>query len=64
MQALLSRIFQFGPLIFAFGFIAPLTADILQRAGHGQLLGLSALQIGLLLALVWGGVSQLRGRWI
>ena len=57
-------IFRFGPLIFAFGFLAPLTAQLIQAAGVTTPFGLSPLIIGLILAAVAGGIAQVRGRWV
>ena len=63
-MTILKQIFYFGPLIFAFGFIAPLTAQIIERAGWSLPLDLSPLMVGLLLAAVWGTSAQIRGTWI
>ena len=64
MTFVLKTIFQYGALVFAFGFIAPLTMQIITRAGIDLPLGLSPLMAGLILAAVWGGIAQYRGRWI
>ena len=61
---ILKWIFYFGPLLFAFGFIAPLAAEITERAGWTPPLELSPLAVGLLLAALWGTAAQVRGRWI
>ena len=64
MTFVLKTIFQYGALVFAFGFIAPLTMQIVTRAGIDLPFGLSPLMAGLILAAVWGGIAQYRGRWI
>ncbi|MCE9523267.1 MAG: hypothetical protein K8S25_12650 [Alphaproteobacteria bacterium] len=64
MIAAIKTVFYFGPLLFAFGFIAPLTAKILERAGWDLPLGITPLIAGLVLAAVWGGYAQVKGRWI
>tara|TARA_R110000782_G_scaffold157224_1_gene249456 strand:+ start:1531 stop:1725 length:195 start_codon:yes stop_codon:yes gene_type:complete len=64
MTFVLKTIFQYGALVFAFGFIAPLTMQVIMRAGIDLPLGLSPLVAGLILAAVWGGIAQYRGRWI
>tara|TARA_R110000772_G_scaffold117370_1_gene222762 strand:- start:537 stop:731 length:195 start_codon:yes stop_codon:yes gene_type:complete len=64
MTFVLKTIFQYGALVFAFGFIAPLTMQVIMRAGIDLPLGLSPLMAGLILAAVWGGIAQYRGRWI
>ncbi len=63
-MTLLKQIFYFGPLIFAFGFIAPLTAQIIEHSGWSLPLDFSPLMVGLLLAAVWGTSAQIRGKWI
>lgn len=60
----LRTVFYFGPLIFAFGFLTPLTAQIIERAGWTPPLGLTPLAAGLVVAAVLGGAAQIRGRWI
>ena len=60
----IGAIFYLGPLLFAFGFIAPLTAQLLQRAGWALPFGATPLMAGLALATLWGGLAQFRGRWI
>ncbi|WP_340693389.1 hypothetical protein [Hyphomonas sp.] len=64
MIFVIKTIFNFGALVFAFGFIAPLTMQIITRAGIDLPYGLTPLMAGLILAAVWGGVAQYRGRWI
>lgn len=64
MTFVLKTIFQYGALVFAFGFIAPLTMQIITRSGIDLPFGLSPLMAGLILATVWGGIAQYRGRWI
>lgn len=56
-------IFYFGPLVFAFGFLAPLTAQVIERIGWTPPFGLTPLVTGLIVAGVLGGAAQLRGRW-
>ncbi|MEL7486083.1 MAG: hypothetical protein AAGJ87_02580 [Pseudomonadota bacterium] len=64
MEATLRRIFYFGPILFAVGFIAPLIAQIATRAGWAPPFGLSPALFGLIIAGVLGGVAQIRGRWL
>lgn len=63
-MTILKQIFHYGPLLFAFGFIAPLTAQIIERLDWAPPLGVSPLMIGLILATIWGGYAQYRGSWI
>ena len=64
MIFVIKTIFNFGALVFAFGFIAPLTMQIITRAGIDLPFGLTPLMAGLILAAIWGGITQYRGRWI
>lgn len=64
MQSLLTRIFDYGALIFAFGFIAPLIAQVMMRTGVGAPFGMTHLAFGLLVAGVLGVIAQIRGRWL
>jgi hypothetical protein len=52
------------PVWFGLGFIAPLTAQILQHSGLVPPMGLSPLVVGLVLGVSWGGLTVVRGRWI
>lgn len=64
LVTIIKLMFFLGPLIFAFGFLAPLTMQIIERAGLTPPLGLSPLQAGLLVAAALGIPAQFRGRWI
>lgn len=64
MVQLIKTIFDFGPLIFGFGFLAPLIAQIIGAAGWSLPLGLTPLLGGLLIGGVLGLMAQVRGRWI
>ena len=52
------------PLLFGFGFIAPLTTQLLERAlpeaARAQWLLLAGLAIG----GAWGAIANVRGRWL
>lgn len=64
LKAVLTRFFQLMPVWFGLGFIAPLTAQILQHSGLVPPMGLSPLVVGLVLGVSWGGLTVVRGRWI
>ncbi|WOR15852.1 hypothetical protein RYZ27_04145 [Hyphomonas sp. FCG-A18] len=64
MIQVIKTIFDLGPLLFAFGFIAPLTMQVIERAGWVPPFGLSPLVCGLGLAALLGGIAQIRGRWL
>lgn len=61
---IIGAIFYVGPLIFAFGFLAPLTAQLLRLADAQLPFGWTPLVAGLVFAGLWGGVAQIRGRWL
>lgn len=64
LKVVLTRFFQLMPVWFGLGFIAPLTAQVLQHAGFVPPMGLSPLVVGLALGLGWGSLTVIRGRWI
>lgn len=64
MLVVIRTIFQFGPLVFGFGFLAPLFAQIIEQAGWTLPFGISPLAAGLMLGGLLGLAAQLRGRWI
>ena len=64
MIQIIKRLFDYGPLLFALGFLTPLTAQVIEAMGWTPPYGLSPLLTGLIVAGVLGGVAQLRGRWI
>ncbi len=64
MIQIVQVVFRFGPLLFAFGFLAPLTAQIIKSAGWTPPFGLSSLTTGLIIGGLLGVVAQARGRWI
>ena len=64
MIAQIKSVFYLGPLIFAFGFLAPLTAQLIDRIEWTPPLGLSSLSAGMILAAALGIPAQLRGRWV
>ncbi len=64
MIAIIKTIFNYGALIFAFGFLAPLFAQLILQFGWTPPFGLSPLMAGLIAAGVYGAIAQVRGRWI
>ena len=61
---LIELIFKFGPLVFGFGFMVPLFAELIARAGVGLPFGLTPLLAGLILGGGFGLIAQMRGSWI
>ena len=64
MEKAIRTLFYFGPLIFGFGFIAPLIAQVTASAGWTPPLSLSPLNFGLIIGGTLGLLAQIRGRWI
>jgi hypothetical protein len=63
-MAIVKKLMDWGPMLFALGFLAPLVAQSIERAQIGEPSTLAPLQIGLLVALPLGLIAKLRGRWI
>lgn len=55
---------QILPLLFGVGFVAPLIAQVLQRALPGVVPAPWPILIGLVVGGVWGAFANVRGRWI
>lgn len=64
MRQILSKIFYFGPLIFAFGFMAPLIAEVIRYFEWVPPYGIEPLPFALIVAGTIGLIAQIRGRWI
>jgi hypothetical protein len=58
------QLLRFQPLIFGLGFLTPLTAQIIERAGWLPPFGLSPLVCGLLVGGGLGALANVRGRWL
>ncbi len=64
IRHVLQALGPWGPVLFGFGFLAPLIATLLKDAGLAAPLGLTPIQFGLILGPVLGLSAKLRGRWI
>ena len=64
MQQVIKTIFYFGPLLFGIGFLAPLSAQLIDALSWTPPLGLSPVIAGLIIGGCLGLMAQLRGRWI
>ena len=64
MQAASRRLFQWMPLLFGVGFVAPLIAQTMAVWEIAAPLGMSRVAFGLLIGAPWGLYAMLRGRWI
>jgi hypothetical protein len=61
---LLTLLLQGMPLLFGLGFIAPLIAQLVERAVPGAPQTQWPLVTGLAIGGSWGALANLRGRWI
>jgi hypothetical protein len=64
MQSGVQKLLAIMPFLFGVGFIAPLTAEILQASGMAGPLGMSRVGFGLAFGGAWGLYATIRGRWI
>ncbi len=64
MTAIIKGVFALGPLLFGLGFLAPLTAQIIERAGWVPPFEASPLAVGLALGGLWGLYAQIKGSWL
>jgi hypothetical protein len=64
IDRLLTLLLQGMPLIFGFGFIAPLTTQLLERALPEAAGAQWPLLAGLAIGGAWGAIANLRGRWL
>lgn len=64
MTTAIKQLFTWMPFLFGIGFIAPLIAQLLQYWQVAAPLGLSPIQLGLLIGAPWGLYATLRGRWL
>lgn len=61
MQQLIGILFS--PLVFGFGFLAPLLSQILAASPMNMPFGMPNIVIGLVIGGAWGLLAQLRGSW-
>ena len=55
---------EWGPVLFALGFLAPLIAQSLERANVAAPAELSSLELGLMVSLPLGLAAKRWGRWL
>ncbi|MBJ7408775.1 MAG: hypothetical protein JHD15_00190 [Phenylobacterium sp.] len=60
----IETLFFLMPLIFGFGFIAPLLSQLIVTAGLADRITVSPLLVGLVFGGVWGGYATWKGRWL
>jgi hypothetical protein len=64
MLKLVGLVLHYMPLIFGIGFLAPLIAQVIERAGLPLTYAIAPLAAGLVIGGLWGAHAQFRGRWI
>jgi hypothetical protein len=64
MKAVILFVVKILPLIFGFGFVAPVIDQSLTHLGIEQIWGISTLVIGLFIGGTWGAITTKTGRWI
>ncbi len=64
IKTVLTPLFNWMPVIFGIGFVAPVIAAFLELFGLPAPLGYPALYTGLALGLTWGLIAKFTGRWI
>ncbi|SIO20147.1 hypothetical protein SAMN02745824_3328 [Parasphingorhabdus marina DSM 22363] len=64
MEAAVAKIFEFAPLLWGLGFLAPLTAQILDMMHWAAPWGLTPLGFGFIIGGIWGIYAQVRGTWL
>ena len=61
---MISALFYVGPLLFALGFIWPLTIQLAILFAIPLPFGLTPLWAGFIVAALWGSYAQIKGSWI
>jgi hypothetical protein len=64
MRTVMQKLGPWGPLFFGIGFLAPLAATLMDRAHVAPPLGLSSIEVGLIIGGALGLAAKLRGRWL
>ena len=59
-----TRLEEWGPVLFALGFLAPLIAQSLEAATLPVPFGMEPIHFGLAVGLCLGVVAAFRGRWV
>lgn len=64
LEFVVKKILHLMPILFGFLFFGPLFAQIMDRLGWREPLGLSTLALGLIIGGTWGVFAYFRGSWI
>ena len=63
-MALLKALFPWGPVFFGIGFLAPLIATVMAETGIAAPIGLTEIQLGLIIGASLGLIAKFRGSWV
>lgn len=58
------KAYEWGPLLFGIGFVAPLCAQTLEASSIQAPFGISPIAVGLAVGIASGTVAKFRGSWI
>lgn len=61
---LVQRLNAWGPVAMGVGFLAPLSATILNSAGYPTVFGVSAIEASVIVFALWGLYAKVRGSWL
>jgi len=64
LKAILTPLFNWMPILFGVGFVAPVIAAFLIAGGVTDPLGFVPIHVGLAAGLTWGIIAKFTGRWI
>jgi len=64
LKMILERVFEWMPVIFGIGFVAPVIAAFMNAGGVHSVFGIAAIYIGCAAGLTWGLIAKFTGRWV
>ncbi len=64
MEKIIGILFEYGPVLFGVGFIAPVFAALVEASGFTLPFDVAPLYAGLGLGIVVGTIVTRRGSWI
>jgi ABC-type dipeptide/oligopeptide/nickel transport system permease component len=64
MQRALRGLFFVMPFLFGIGFIAPVTAELINAFHVSAPIGLTPVAFGLVLGGLWGLYATIKGSWV
>ena len=64
MQRALRGLFFVMPFLFGIGFIAPVTAELMNAFRISAPLGLTPIAFGLVFGGLWGLYATIKGAWV